>query len=176
MCSQYIEKYGDFIDAYDKLFHLKADETIEVVFDLITEIIVSKYKTAFKDLILSILTAIQYNYGSVALYIKILNQILAKYAFSYKNLLQDRYISGISQRLRLNISINSDISSQVDFNRGSFPKENEIQYIIMHDQIDKFREYISENSLEGVSISLPIFFKFFSTIDPFSPIEACCYF
>lgn len=167
MCSEYLQKYDDFIKANERLAHLKPDESIEEIFNLITSVLIDKYKMAFKELILVILIAIRFNYRSIKSYIKILNQIITKYSLDYSEFCYKKYIW--AQQEYLSIDYEKDRPNQIDFDRDEFPQEDEVLYMIMYDQVDKFKEYVSKNSFHDQRLKIPGF-------SWFTPLEACCYF
>ncbi|EAY09221.1 ankyrin repeat protein, putative [Trichomonas vaginalis G3] len=155
--------YQDFIGFYDRLFHIKSNEAVEEMINLISSILITKYKMSFHALFKSIFRAMHSNYRSINVYVQILNQILTKFSlkkseFVYRD---DDFFD------ESNIfNLKQDIVS-------SFPKEGEIGYMIMHDQIDCFKEYISNHSLAY----LLMFCRFkFSPFQQLSLLEACCYF
>ncbi|EAY16927.1 hypothetical protein TVAG_150790 [Trichomonas vaginalis G3] len=168
MGSEYLRKYDDFIDAYEKLFCLNSSDSAENMTDLISSVLITKYNTSFNKLIMNIFRAIQYNYRSIDLYVQILNQISAKFSKDIIKILARNDLFSMCHRLNI-YPCSSENSNQVRYNNQNYPKENEILYIIMHDQIDKFKEYITNNSLENETFNIPTYYYV-------SPIEACCYF
>ena len=169
MSNEYSQKYNDFIDTYDRIFNVKTGESYEEIANLITSILINKYKECFKDIILSILTAIEYDYRHIRLYLKILNQILEIHSLKFRDFLKDNDIKDLAEKL--DIFISTRIENHVTFNRKRYPNKDDIHYIIMHDQIDKFKEYISQKSIDRLCFKLPIF-----SGTSFSPIEECCLF
>ena len=175
MGCQYIKKYSDFIGVYEKLYHLQADQSLEEIYDLVEKVLICKYKISIHLLFMSIFNTIRYNYRSIAIYVNILNNILKKHSFKYKDLLQYKTLNEhgdlCSDEIHsyLRISKKSNTSNQIEFDTNSLPKEGEIQYMIIYDQVDKFREYVTQHSLESITIKVPCFIRM-------DPIEACCYF
>lgn len=86
MCSQYLQKYDDFIGAYEKLYHMKSNDSIEELINLFTSILLDKYKIDCNKLVIALTMAGKYNYKSLKLYVKIINHFLAKYSLKYKDL------------------------------------------------------------------------------------------
>ncbi|EAY06604.1 hypothetical protein TVAG_055980 [Trichomonas vaginalis G3] len=147
MSSDYSKQYEDFIGALEKLFHIKSNEPIEDMCNIITNTLISKYQLSIKHLAKLIREAIRYNYASGANYFKILKHIGADFLFA-------------------------DLE---------FEKEDSIQYIVMHDQIDKFKEYSVQHSILGDKKFLKItnfdIDSFFEDVDvELTLIEACAYF
>ncbi|EAY04906.1 ankyrin repeat protein, putative [Trichomonas vaginalis G3] len=175
MCCQYLKKYRDFIGAYENLYHIKADQFVEEISNLVETVLICKYKVPIHLLFMSIFNAIKYNYRSIVTYVNMLNIILNKHSFKYKDLLQYKtlYVCGdlCSDEIHecLQVSRKSNTINQIEFDTNTFPKEDEIQYVLMNDQVDKFREYVTQHPLESISIRIPCFVRM-------DPIEACCYF
>ncbi|EAX90587.1 hypothetical protein TVAG_221300 [Trichomonas vaginalis G3] len=164
MESSKLKKYDDFIEAYNNLYHIQSDESVEESFNLITTILISKYQLDLYALIMSLFVAVKCNYRSAKLYAKILNQICAKYSITslpFKSLK--------TEALSVNLNINSSDIIQFELDTKRFPKENEIGFIIMHDKIDKFKTFVAEKSIKKIRISIPCHFEMLS-------IEACCYY
>ena len=122
MSSDYAKPYSDFIGAFEKLFLIKSNESVEYMCDIITNTLISKYQLTKSQLTEIILEALRYNYASGENYIKILKNI------------------GFDNKKLSNLT---------------FPLEGSVEFIVMHDQIDKFKEYISQREL-----NFDIFFKF----------------
>ncbi|EAY12912.1 hypothetical protein TVAG_430790 [Trichomonas vaginalis G3] len=142
MSSDYAKPYSDFIGAFEKLFRIKSNESVEDMCNIITNVLISKYQITKSQLTDIILKAIEYNYASGENYIKILNNI----GFENKNL--------------------PELTS---------PLESSVEYIVMHDQIDKFKEYISQRELKNdIFLEIPQFHK--ESPLCLSLIETCAYF
>ncbi|EAX82962.1 hypothetical protein TVAG_107240 [Trichomonas vaginalis G3] len=75
MSSDYKKQYADFIEAFEKLFRLESNESVEEMCNIITNVLFSKYKLSIKQLTKIIIMAIQYNYASGENYIRILKHI-----------------------------------------------------------------------------------------------------
>ncbi|EAY01547.1 ankyrin repeat protein, putative [Trichomonas vaginalis G3] len=123
MSVDYSKPYTDFIEAFEKLFSIKPDKSVEDLYNTITNVLISKYKLSGYRISKIILTAIQYNYASTEIYIKILELLGFK---------------------------NNNIC------KLDFPLEGSIEYILMHDQIDKFKEYISQKNINNNDTILEI--------------------
>ncbi|EAX87695.1 hypothetical protein TVAG_367070 [Trichomonas vaginalis G3] len=165
----FLEKYRDFIETYEKLYQMKADESIEVIFNCINLVLINKYKIPPRQIIFSIIRAIHYNYRCMEQYVIILNKIVSKYSLICKYLLNDIIENKDLGKIMIQNPKKVVQSNQFYFDENSFSKENEIDYIIMHDQIDKFREYSVEKTLNDVLIKI-------HTNSSVSLIEACCYY
>lgn len=116
------------------------------------------------ELIKSLFIAIKYNYRSIELYVNVINQFVSKYSFDLGHL---KYLILRSDHLR--IFTNSENVNQINIIIGSIPRENSIEEIIMYDKIDKFKEYVVQNSFEYIRIKIYGFFRL-------NAIESCCYF
>lgn len=162
----YIEQYNDFITVFDKLFHIKSDESLEDTYNLMLSII-SKYNLRLTIVITAIFAAIRCNYQSCEQYIKILNHILATFSNSNSKLYADLLKENVNDYKDL-LSFKDGNTYQIEFDQSAFPKEGDLPYIIMKDQIEKFKEYVTNNELEDVL--LPI------SYEPLSPIEISAYF
>ncbi|EAX96471.1 hypothetical protein TVAG_024820 [Trichomonas vaginalis G3] len=68
MSSDYAKPYLDFIGAFDKLFLIKSNESVEDMCNIIKNVLISKYQLTESQLSLIILKAIQYNYASLENY------------------------------------------------------------------------------------------------------------
>ncbi|EAY15713.1 hypothetical protein TVAG_187640 [Trichomonas vaginalis G3] len=163
MSDQLLNKYDDFIETYEKLFHLNSNDSVEEILNLISSVLIKKYKAVIITVVYNLFMAARCNYQFIELYIKILNQFLSKYR------LPNSYVIELANSVKMTYSNNPNGGLQVDFDRKSFPKEGEILYIIMNDQIDKFKEYVSHESIESFSANISVY-------QMHSPIEACCYF
>ena len=163
MSDQLLNKYDDFIETYEKLFHLNSNDSVEEILNLISSVLIKKYKAVIITVVYNLFMADRCNYQFIELYIKILNQFLSKYR------LPNSYVIELANSVKMTYSNNPNGGLQVDFDRKSFPKEGEILYIIMNDQIDKFKEYVSHESIESFSANISVY-------QMHSPIEACCYF
>ncbi|EAY04552.1 hypothetical protein TVAG_244530 [Trichomonas vaginalis G3] len=161
MISEYLHKYADIIDAYEQLFCLSSTDSADRVLDLISSIIITKYKVPVNDIIGSVLLAAQFNYRSIILYFKIIVHLLAK-LYDVPNL------SIIDENVELFLTKEFG-SAEINQIEESFPKEDEIQYIIMYDQIDRFREYVTNHSIDQFSMDAMQYYNL-------SLVEACCYF
>ncbi|EAY18575.1 hypothetical protein TVAG_462610 [Trichomonas vaginalis G3] len=75
MSSDYAKPYSDFIGAFEKLFLIKSNESVEDVCNIITNVLISKYQITKNQLSSIILKAFLYNYASRENYIKILKNI-----------------------------------------------------------------------------------------------------
>ncbi|EAX93815.1 hypothetical protein TVAG_054200 [Trichomonas vaginalis G3] len=142
MSSDYAKPYSDFIGAFEKLFHIKSNESVECMCDIITNVLISKYQLTKSQLTEIILKALQYNYTSGENYIKILKNI------------------GFDNKKLSNLT---------------FPLEGSVEFIVMHDQIDKFKEYISQAEPKNDNfLKIPDLNEYghFNL----SLIEACAYF
>ena len=115
MSSDYAKPYSDFIEAFEKLFLIKSNDSVEDLCNIITNILISKYQLTKNQLSKIVLNALQYNYASWENYLKILK----------------------------NINFNKRLS------KLTFPLDGSIEFIVMHDQIDKFKEYISQSELKN---------------------------
>ncbi|EAY08316.1 hypothetical protein TVAG_401710 [Trichomonas vaginalis G3] len=144
LASDYSKQYADFIEAFEKLFQIKYNESIEDICNIITNVLITKYKLSIKQLKKIILMASQYNYSSRENYIRILEHIGADF---------------------------SKIQASI------FPMEDSIEFIVMHDQIDKFKEYITQKRIELdlCFLRIPDISNTFHSIK-LSLIEACAYF
>ena len=158
--------YTDFIETYEKLFHIKPCEPISEIYNLISIILISKNKTNSNDFIMSIFMAIKYNYRYFNHYIKILNLYFNQNSITRLRL--DTLLD-TAKSLNLQFFINDTGIYQVRFIQDTFPKENEIQSVIMNDQIDKIIEFTNSNSIEDICIEVPGFQKL-------TVLESCCYF
>ncbi|EAX95794.1 ankyrin repeat protein, putative [Trichomonas vaginalis G3] len=146
MSSDYYKQYADFIEAFEKLFHIKSNEPIEDMCNIITNTLISKYQLSIKHLTMLIHAAIRYNYASGESYVKILEHIAP----------------------------NGKKIPEIEFET-----ESSIKYIVMHDQIDKFKEYLIQNSISDnyVFLEIPNLGKYdFSNFGKLSLIEICAYF
>ena len=166
MVTNYIMQYNDFISAYEKLFHIKSNDSIAEIYDLVLSILFFKYKVNINDLVLSILMAIKFNYRFVQHYINLLNLIFNKYSIP---VLKSEIILNTAELLHLHFYINDLKVCQVEYSQNNFPRSNEIQFIIMNDQIEKFTQYVVRNSIENICIDIPGF-------SDLSVLDACCYF
>ncbi|EAY21306.1 hypothetical protein TVAG_166810 [Trichomonas vaginalis G3] len=135
MSSDYAKPYSDFIGAFEKLFLIKSNESVEDMCNIIKNVLISKYQLSKSQLSTIILKALQYNYASKENYIKILEY----------------------------------------FSELTLPLEGSIEFVVMHDQIDKFKEYISQKELKNDN-----FLEIYKTHElerfKLSLIETCAYF
>ncbi|EAX96249.1 hypothetical protein TVAG_205350 [Trichomonas vaginalis G3] len=109
----------------------------------------------------------------------IINKVLiSKYQLTKTQLMmiitkafQYNYSSGeIYVKILKNIGLISEEISKL-----TFPLEGSIQFIVIHDQIDKFKEYFSQNGIKNNKfIIIPILNK--TNIVTLSLIETCAYF
>ncbi|EAX96081.1 hypothetical protein TVAG_063840 [Trichomonas vaginalis G3] len=166
MCSKYLKQYEEFIGAYEKIFHIKSDESIEDVYNLVITVLISKYQVRISDLILSLAVAIKYNYRSIDIYVQILNKILTKYSITR---LPDDPLTDYLAHCNLELVRDADNIFQIKLTVNSFPKEDDVKYFIMYDQIDKFKEYTTQNPLDDIEINIPLY----SNI---RLLEACAYY
>lgn len=162
--SKYLQKYEQFIEVFERLFHIKLSDPIEEVFNSIQSILISKYKLHKSDLIFSLIQAIQFNYRSIQSYIKIINLILSELSLSGSDI---KIIIDDAEAFNLSIDKTTDGIYQISPYKF-FPTEDDLHYIIMYDQIDKFKEYAAQQSLEDIEL-YSVYFRF-------SPIEASCYY
>ncbi|EAY19410.1 hypothetical protein TVAG_101280 [Trichomonas vaginalis G3] len=125
-----IKQYDDFISAYDKLFHTKPNESDGEYLKLINDCIIDKYKTPKQPLIKSLFNAIIYNYRSLPKYSKIINYFCEKFKIDPFN--EWHKISNYSTNIET-----------------SFPKEDNVRYLIMYDDIEKFKDYVIQKPLEN---------------------------
>ena len=116
MSDDYAKPYLDFIRAFEKLFLIKSNESVEDMCNIITNVLLLKYQLTKKQLAKIIIKALQYNYASCDNYAKI-----------FKN---------------IGMEIN-------DLSKLKFPSESSIEFTVMHDRIDKFKEYISQNEIKN---------------------------
>ncbi|EAY00638.1 hypothetical protein TVAG_134280 [Trichomonas vaginalis G3] len=141
MIYDYAKPYSDFNGAFEKLFHIKFNDSVEDMHNIITNVLISKYQITKNQLSQIILKAFRYNYVSGENYIKI-----------FKNIGFDNKLSDLT-----------------------FPLEGSVEFIVMHDQIDKFKEYISQRELKNdIFLEIPDLnsgFRF-----KLSLIETCAYF
>ncbi|EAY15095.1 hypothetical protein TVAG_392120 [Trichomonas vaginalis G3] len=166
MGDTYLKQYEDFINTYEKLYHIKSFEAMQEVLVLIQNILIAKYKIHITDLIMSIFTAIKYNYRSIHLYTFIVNEILASNPVSEANAVP-LFAKVDTYNLHVNAYVNDLYEVEID--SDTFPDEDSVQYMILYDQIDKFKEYITQNSLDKVVLYVPSY-------PFFSPLETCAYF
>ncbi|EAY06711.1 hypothetical protein TVAG_309980 [Trichomonas vaginalis G3] len=166
MSNDYLKQYDEFIDTYHGLFHLQSTASLEDVLHLIDSVLISKYQMHITDLVSSLFVAIQFNYRSVRLYLNIINQIFTKYTFSTS---EYNVLRRTSDQININIAPNSNNVYKVNLDLKEFPKEDEIEYIIMYDQIDRFMRNITEIAIDNIYIDV---FNF----PPLSAIEAAAYF
>ena len=152
MSSGYSRQYADFIGAFEKLFSIQSSESVEEICNIISNVLISKYKLSVKKLTKITLMALQYNYASAENYAKIFKHIGSNF-------------KRISELI--------------------FPSENSIEYIVMHDQIEKFKEYISQKRIDNdcVFLEIPDLVKYekiknyeYRPFVKLSLIEACAYF
>ncbi|EAY00621.1 hypothetical protein TVAG_180990 [Trichomonas vaginalis G3] len=142
MSSDYAKPYSDFIEAMEKLFLIKYNESVESMCSIIKNVLITKYQLSKKQLLEIILKALEYNYALGKNYIEILKNI--------------------------GLDINN-------LSHLSFPLEGSVEFIVMHDQIEKFKDYISQRELKiDDFLKINIFGEFESL--KLSLIEACAYF
>ena len=154
MSNDSFKQFDDFIEIYEKLYHIEPNESIEEILDLLIDCLIDKYNRTTDQIISSILRTAKYNYRSIRVYSQILNEILdldshsSRYVLmKYKPLIKYyRYIVTLK-----------------------FPKESDIEIIIMNDQIDKFKEYIIDKDISDISINL-------LNLKEKSLLEVCAYF
>ncbi|EAX98131.1 hypothetical protein TVAG_332410 [Trichomonas vaginalis G3] len=123
MSTDYATPYLDFIKAFEKLFIIKSNESVEDMCNIITNVLILKYQLTKKQLAQIIIKALQYNYASCDNYAKILKNI--------------------------GMEIN-------DLSDLRFPSEDSIEFTVMHDHIDKFKDYISQNKIKDKFFKIPI--------------------
>ncbi|EAY14926.1 ankyrin repeat protein, putative [Trichomonas vaginalis G3] len=133
---------------------------------LIKNVLIIKYKMPVEQLLKSIFVAINYNFRSIKLYINIINNILSNYPISEPKAI---ILFNSVEKYNLQFIHNTDNIFHAEFTDDPFPKEDELLYFIIYDQIGKFKEYVTEHSLEDIDIFIP-------DISYISPIEACAYF
>ena len=165
MRSEYLKHYEDLIFAYNKIFHLKESDIFEEIWNIIAKILIKKYNVKIIALVNHLDSSMSYNYRSVKFYAKIINHIFAIYSNSEIN---ERYCSSFSEFYGFKFVKNNANILQIDLNSIQFPKQNEMHFFIMYDQIDKFKEYIVNNT-------------FVDTIEIFphyrlTPLEASAYY
>ncbi|EAY10332.1 hypothetical protein TVAG_491900 [Trichomonas vaginalis G3] len=165
MSTKYSKEDEEFMETYRKLFRISDNKGVDLAFNLIN-ILIYKFKITTRDLIKSLLVAIDYNYRSLDLYIKIINRILSTYSVPqcYIKIMRFRL-----KLLKLELTVDSNNAYIIKYmNEQSNLSENELTNIIVYDQIDKFKQCDIQNSLEHTKIEIP---KFLFTV-----IEACAYF
>ncbi|EAY05709.1 hypothetical protein TVAG_005530 [Trichomonas vaginalis G3] len=157
--------FDDNIVTYDKLYHIKSNESIDEVFALIEKVLISKYKTSSINIVLTILEAIRYNYRSINIYIDLLKRIITKYPIPSlpKEQVETAKYNGLI------LSTNPEEICLID--RSLYEQEeNEIMEIIAYDQIDKFKEYTCTTTKNRVfSFDIPYFKRV-------TLLEGCAYF
>ncbi|EAY11761.1 ankyrin repeat protein, putative [Trichomonas vaginalis G3] len=168
MSSKYIKQYEEYIETYERLFHIKSNESIEDTMNMITNVLISKYQIRIPDLILSLMTAIQYNSRSIDIYVKIINQILSKYTNTE---VKTTNFDDLINYTLLTLIKNENKIYQFEYDKDEYPKEDDVHYFIMNDQIDNFKEYLTQNSLEDIDE-----FLFNDEIGSLSALKACRYF
>ncbi|EAY21834.1 ankyrin repeat protein, putative [Trichomonas vaginalis G3] len=114
----------------------------------------------------------------------ITNTLISKYQLTINQLtklireaIRYNYASGANY-VKILEQIGADLTGVSDYH---FETEGSIKFIVMHDQIDKFKEYLTQNSISGdIFLKIPNFvynayhyLKFFAEL---SLIEACAYF
>ncbi|EAX91536.1 hypothetical protein TVAG_376470 [Trichomonas vaginalis G3] len=163
------KQYDDFIDAYDKIFHVKSVETIKDTYNLITDVLINKYKMSTYDILVSIVKAVRYNYRSFLIYCAILHDFLIK------NPITDKEANKLTAMASYNfLSFTKDDDDvyqlEVRYSLDSiYPLDDTVESFIMDDQIDRFKEYVSNNSLDRIRVLI-------SDDEQLTPIEACAYF
>ncbi|EAY23355.1 hypothetical protein TVAG_070180 [Trichomonas vaginalis G3] len=151
MSFEYLKKYDDYHAALENVFQIKTAESYVEVFNMITNVIISKYKMPISKVISQIFTAINYNYRSFNLYIKLINQILLKYSITSKpskDLLEE------AEFIHLQFILNDNNVYQItyDENKLFFPKREEIHDIFIDDDIDKFKNYIIHTPVDEIQL------------------------
>ena len=164
MISVYLARYDDYIRTNEMLYHLKTEESLEELTNMIISVLVNKYKMPINDLIMSILNAIKFNYGSTKLYIQILNHLSNEYQIFSKRLLSIEVLDFASNYLKKDHT-NNMINLWIETSSEAL----EVQEMIKNDDIQKFKVYALMKPITDISIAIPCF-------QSLSPIEACCYF
>ena len=165
MILQNISIYEDFINTYDKLYHIKTDESFDEVFNMICSTILGKYQLSTRKVITSIINAIKYNYRSINVYIPIINMILEKYTFDFSKI--QEYFDGIP--VGISYTYKNDEIINVMIYANDYPSKNTVKYMIMNDKIEEFKEYMTQNSIDDIVLR-------FSCFKELKPIEACALF
>ena len=156
MSCDYFQQYDDFISAYAKIYHLKSNESLEEILNLILNCLVDKCKISIHALLFSITNASAYNYRSKELYSELDDQLCSKFSI----------------QPRATICIGTEFD---DFLDSDFSFKDEYNTIIMNDQIDKFRDYVSENGFEMKNQSI-IKRRYYSNSYYTRDLEKCAYF
>ena len=122
MHAQYFQKYEELIETYEKLFHLNSNECIDTASKMITDVLISKYQIKLQDLIMSLMVAAKYNYRSVYIYAKLLNQLFINN--SIKRLMFENIFNYATL---LDLTIFTDVNGifQIEIHNDLLPKENE---------------------------------------------------
>ncbi|EAY19346.1 hypothetical protein TVAG_452600 [Trichomonas vaginalis G3] len=153
-----LKRYDDYFEVYDKLFNIKLSDSVDEFYQLVTNFF-NKYRISRITFFSSLMYAVKYNYGSLMLYIKLFNLINENYPIS-QSLLSQKLLRSMEKYLHI-------ITQEID---NSFPKEDEIGYFIMFDQIDKFKEYAINHSVERLRM------KYSAILRRNSILENCAYF
>ncbi|EAY23422.1 hypothetical protein TVAG_070860 [Trichomonas vaginalis G3] len=154
MDSESQKKYNDFIDTYERLYHLNSSESHNEILNSMIDCLVNKYNISKYLLIKSLLTAIKFNYKSIVLYSIILNQILTKFSIPSSYVLNNF----------------PDLLNNNEFVvTMKFPQWDEFDDIIMYDRIEKFKNIALERDIEKLNMTIPNF-------SSNSILENCAYF
>ncbi|EAY01008.1 hypothetical protein TVAG_154780 [Trichomonas vaginalis G3] len=172
MACESIKQYDDFIETYEKLYHLKSTDSFEEIMNNVTNILINKYKVSIEQCIRRILQANKYNYRAQPLYGKLLNQIFTTYSVktsSLNKILPADNIQDVLKNLNLKITTKGDKICQV---KNISEKKDEVENMIMNDDIEKFKNYVLSNSVDKITMNVPIF----EGVDKSDLIEVCAYY
>lgn len=71
MSNDSFKQFDDFIEIYEKLYHIEPNESIEEILDLLIDCLIDKYNRTTDQIISSILRTAKYNYRSIRVYSQI---------------------------------------------------------------------------------------------------------
>ncbi|EAY21201.1 hypothetical protein TVAG_283700 [Trichomonas vaginalis G3] len=149
MSEEYLKLYDDFIMAYEKLYHLQSDQPIDEVFNLINTILVDKYNISLFTIIGNMIYATRYNFRSCLKYLELLNQFFKKYSIAESDVIA--YCPAIYPEF--DFFANMEEICQFRFWKSMIKGEDSIEYIIMHDLIDKFKDYSIRHQIDEILIN-----------------------
>ncbi|EAY02909.1 hypothetical protein TVAG_169110 [Trichomonas vaginalis G3] len=161
MSYEYLNKYDDFINTYDMLYHLQPNHSIDEFFQQIQTILIEKYKVQVDQIIRNLVNACKWNYRSIDSYIKILNMLFTKYSQKTQDI-KKIFRFGINNDMKYKSNDDEICVIESDANY------DEIDLIIMNDQIDKFKEFLIGKSPEDI--------KIYTSDFSLDVLEACAYF
>ncbi|EAY12165.1 hypothetical protein TVAG_003710 [Trichomonas vaginalis G3] len=142
-------KNEELVDECERLFHLQPGYPIEDAMDFIETTLIDKFNLPVIKIVEKVISAARFNYSSVLTYITLLNQIFIRFSILKSQMDKELIIKIHGMAIENN---NENAVCHLNPLYKWFSDENDVRYMVLHDQIDRFWEYLINHEIEDFGV------------------------